>query len=70
MPSTTSKQRVLAALNHAGADRPPIDLGATRTSGISALAYRHLLGHLGSEEEVRGFDCKQVLAVFETAGGG
>ncbi len=63
----TSRKRVQAALSHAETERPPIDLGATRTSGISAIAYRNLLGHLGIEEEVRVFDCKQQLAEVSPA---
>jgi len=62
-----SKQRVLAALDHIETDRPPIDLGATRTSGISAIAYRRLIEALCIREDVRVFDCKQQLAEVSPA---
>lgn len=67
MISIPSKQRVLAALDHIETDRPPIDLGASRTSGISAIAYRRLIEALGIREEVRVFDCKQQLAQVSPA---
>ena len=38
-----SRQRVLAAINHTEPDRVPVDLGATPSSGISAIAYDNLL---------------------------
>ncbi|MEI6274694.1 MAG: uroporphyrinogen decarboxylase family protein [Prolixibacteraceae bacterium] len=42
-----SKERILAAINHKQPDRTPIDLGATPSSGISVVAYRNLINHLG-----------------------
>jgi len=62
MKRMTSRQRVIAALNHQEPDRVPIDVGGSRVSGIAALAYRHLLEHLGVREEVRIYDLKQQLA--------
>jgi uroporphyrinogen decarboxylase len=50
------------ALNHEAPDRVPVDLGASRITGISAIAYRRLLQHLGLPEEVRVYDIKQQLA--------
>jgi uroporphyrinogen decarboxylase len=41
-----SRQRVLAAINHIEPDGLPVDLGATPSSGISAIAYDNLLRHL------------------------
>jgi uroporphyrinogen decarboxylase len=41
-----SRQRVLAAINHTEPDGLPVDLGATPSSGISAIAYDNLLRHL------------------------
>ena len=41
-----SRQRVLAAINHKEPDGVPVDLGATPSSGISAIAYDNLLPHL------------------------
>jgi uroporphyrinogen decarboxylase len=51
------------ALQHVEADRVPIDVGATRTSGIAATAYCRLLGALGLREDVRVYDVKQQLAL-------
>jgi len=41
-----SRERILAAINHTEPDRLPVDLGATPSSGISAIAYDHLLKRL------------------------
>lgn len=49
----THRERVLAALNHQQPDRVPIDLGATRNTGINRFAYRKLIDHLGIEAEVK-----------------
>jgi uroporphyrinogen decarboxylase len=38
-----SRQRILAAIDHKEPDGLPVDLGATPSSGISAIAYDHLL---------------------------
>ena len=38
-----SRQRVLASINHREPDGLPVDLGATPSSGISAIAYDNLL---------------------------
>jgi uroporphyrinogen decarboxylase len=43
----TSRERVLAAINHQEPDGLPVDLGATPSSGISAIAYNHLINRLG-----------------------
>ena len=58
----TSRERVRLALNHQEPDRVPVDTGASRVTGISAVAYRHLLRHLGREEDIRVYDLKQQLA--------
>ncbi len=56
----TSRERVLAALNHVEPDRIPVDLGGHRSSGISAIAYHHLRKHLGLPEKVvRVYDMVQ-----------
>jgi uroporphyrinogen decarboxylase len=62
MKPLTSRERVRLALNHEEPDRVPVDLGASRVTGISAIAYRNLLRHLGLEEEIRVYDLKQQLA--------
>jgi len=62
MKSLTPRDRVIAALNHEETDRVPIDFGGSRVTGISAVAYRRLLEHLGVAEDVHVYDLKQQLA--------
>ncbi|MGA2587148.1 MAG: uroporphyrinogen decarboxylase family protein [Candidatus Aminicenantales bacterium] len=57
----TSRERVLAALNHEIPDRVPIDFGGNQT-GIHKNAYRNLARHLGFDEEIRIMDDVQQLA--------
>ena len=57
----TSRERLLAALNHEEPDRVPIDLGGNQT-GIHKFAYQALLAHLGIEEELTIMDPVQQLA--------
>jgi uroporphyrinogen decarboxylase len=52
MKQMTHRERVLATLNHQEPDRVPIDLGATRNTGINRYAYRKLLDYLGIDAEV------------------
>ncbi len=62
----TSRERVLAALNHVEPDRIPVDLGGHRSSGIAAIAYHHLRKYLGlPEKTVRVYDMVQQLAVID-----
>lgn len=62
----TSRERVLAALNHMEPDRIPVDLGGHRSSGISAIAYHRLRKHLGLPElTVRVYDMVQQLAIID-----
>jgi uroporphyrinogen decarboxylase len=49
----THRERVLAALNHQQPDHIPIDLGATRNTGINRYAYRQLIDFLGIDAEVQ-----------------
>ena len=58
----TSRERVLAALNHEETDRVPIDLGGTRQSGIAASTYARLAEHLGISSCTRVYDVYQMLA--------
>ena len=59
----TSRERVLAAIRHKRPDRVPVDLGATPSSGISAVAYSNLLKHLQRDElPVLIYDVVQQLA--------
>ena len=41
-----SRQRVLNAIKHIEPEGLPVDLGATPSSGISAIAYDNLLHHI------------------------
>jgi len=62
----TSRERVIAALNHSEPDRVPVDLGGHRSSGISAIAYHRLRKHLGMPEKpVRVYDMVQQLAIVD-----
>jgi uroporphyrinogen decarboxylase len=64
----TSRERILAAIEHREPDRVPIDLGATPSSGISAIAYGRLTRHLGlSRSQTRVYDVVQQLAQPEDA---
>jgi uroporphyrinogen decarboxylase len=49
----TSRQRVLAALNHLQPDRVPRDLGGTASSGISIGACERLYRYLEINEPVQ-----------------
>jgi uroporphyrinogen decarboxylase len=63
MAKTTSRDRVLAAIAHREPTRVPIDLGATPSSGISAIAYNNLKQHLNiTEGHTRVYDVVQQLA--------
>jgi len=57
----TSRERVLAAINHQEPDRVPIDLGGNQT-GIHKFAYANLIKHLGLDEEIEIMDLVQQLA--------
>jgi len=64
--TVTSRERVLAVLEHKEPDRVPIDLGGHTASGIMALAYaplKHLLGVGGGPVKVH--DLWQQLALVE-----
>lgn len=59
----TSRERILAAIEHRQPDKVPTDLGATPSSGISAIAYGNLKRHLGlTEGATRVYDVVQQLA--------
>lgn len=59
----TPRERVLSAIEHREPDRVPVDLGATPSSGISAMAYGKLKAHLGIESgHTRVYDVVQQLA--------
>jgi uroporphyrinogen decarboxylase len=64
----TRRERVLAALDHKVPDRVPVDLGAMRSTGITAGAYGRLKEHLGLREgSVQVYDVVQQLAQPEQA---
>jgi uroporphyrinogen decarboxylase len=59
----SSRERVLASIKHQEPDRVPVDLGATPSSGISAIAYHNLKHHLGiTQGHTRVYDVVQQLA--------
>ena len=61
-----SRDRVRKILNFEEADRPAIDLGATRMTGMSAWTYAALKRALGIEGgATRVFDLFQMLAEVE-----
>ncbi len=61
-----SRERVLTSLAHQEPDRPAIDFGAHRSSGISAIAYARLKKAMGIESgEVYVYDMVQQLAIVE-----
>ncbi len=59
----TPRERVRRAIRHEQPDRVPVDLGATPSSGISAIAYARLRQALGVRDgQVRVYDVVQQLA--------
>ncbi len=61
-----SRERVLAALNHQQPDRVPVDLGGTRSSSISAIAYARLRDRLGLERRpLYVYDIIQEIALVD-----
>lgn len=64
----TSRERILTSVNHKKPDRVPLDLGATPSSGISAIAYNNLKKHLGIDsKETRIYDVVQQVVQPEEA---
>jgi uroporphyrinogen decarboxylase len=59
----TSRERILSAIAHKEPDRVPVDLGATPSSGITALAYNNLKRYLGiAGGHTRVYDVVQQVA--------
>jgi len=57
-----SRERILASINHREPDRVAIDLGATPSSGISAIAYNNLKKYLGINSGInRVYDVVQQV---------
>ena len=62
----TSRERVLAALDHRQPDKVPIDFGGHRSSGIAAMAYPKLRRALGlPPRPIRVYDPLQQLAIID-----
>ncbi len=62
----TSRERILASINHKEPDRIARDLGATPSSGISAIAYNRLIKHIGLPcEPAKIYDVVQQLAQID-----
>lgn len=62
----TSREWVLAAINHKPVDRIPFDLGMNTSTGISAFAYWNLKEYLGySNETTEVHDGIMLLARVE-----
>ncbi len=65
---TSSRERVIQALNHQEPDRIPIDLGATIVSSISKKSYSELKQYLGMPlEEIKMLDYVQQLPYVDEA---
>lgn len=60
-----SRERVLCTLDHRQPDRVPIDVGATRQSGIAVSTYVQLKQRLGLSTPTRVYDLYQMLAEIE-----
>ena len=55
------RERILAALKHRTADRIPVDLGSTESSGITWKAYHNLIGRLNVKKDILVFDLLQLI---------
>lgn len=65
-PTMTSRERVLAAINHQQPDRVPIDFGATGQTGISVCALYRLREYLGlPKKDLDVFEMVQMLGVVD-----
>ena len=64
--SSSSRECVLAALNHRETARIPVDISGHRSSGISAIAYANLRDYLGlPKRPLRVYDPIQQLAIVD-----
>jgi len=62
----TSRERVLAALNHREPERVPVDFSGHRSSGIMAIAYARLRDYLElPKQPIRVYDPVQQLAIVD-----
>ena len=51
----TSRERIDATISHREPDHVPLDLGATLSSGISAIAYNNLKNISELPPDIPGF---------------
>jgi len=58
----TSRERIINTLQHKEPDKIPIDLGATDSSGITAIAYNKLKKELGLSSPTQIIDIGQMIA--------
>jgi uroporphyrinogen-III decarboxylase len=58
----TSRERVLAAVNHRTPDRVPVDLGSMKASGIAIGAYQGVRDALGLKGPARVVDPRFMIA--------
>ena len=56
-----SRERLLTAISHKEPDRIPVDIGATPSSGISAVAYHNLIKYLGLNLKNHVYDVIQEV---------
>ena len=61
----TSRERVLATVNHEAPDRVPIDLGGMTSTGISARSYDKLKALVGMRTPTRVLDPLLMIAIVE-----
>lgn len=61
----TSRERVLAAINHEETDRVPIDLGGSNATTILAEAYHNLLNYLGIDKKITVGDTVQFWVMVD-----
>ena len=61
----TPRERVAKAVSFKQPDRPPMDLGAMKASGIAAVAYDRLKKKLGIKTPTRVIDARFMIAHVE-----
>ncbi len=61
----TSRERVLASIEHKTPDQVPVDLGATPSSGISVKAYQNFTSYMGYDSSPKVYDVVQQLVLPE-----
>ncbi len=61
----TPRERIIAALNHTEPDRVPVDLGATESTGLTAIAYNRFRNHLEIDGRTQIYDISQMISKVE-----